>query len=300
MVLQHACTCEAPQRLRIGMIRNAGCSFLPLAIEQGFFEQHNFQIDLQSFSNLAQAEKLLSEKPFDIFCSKLSELVLLPYDYQVLLIPDYSNGADVLIARKDAGRDLKELKGARIGVAPDSMGDLLVSRALAEQGLSREDFTILPKDTAMLREALQTSEIQLAVAAPPQSLEILQNKDMHVIFRSSAMPGEIIDTVAASANLLQISPQLIPKLQDIFQQTLHYIEQQPSQALERLAQNAALPVLTLQHDYRFLTLTEQAAYLQSDVRLLALIDQLQTRLLQLGSLKTRREPQRFLVAPDKS
>jgi NitT/TauT family transport system substrate-binding protein len=224
----------------------------------------------------------------------------LPYDYQVLLIPDYSNGADVLIARKDAGRDLKELKGARIGVAPDSMGDLLVSRALAEQGLSREDFTILPKDTAMLREALQTSEIQLAVAAPPQSLEILQNKDMHVIFRSSAMPGEIIDTVAASANLLQISPQLIPKLQDIFQQTLHYIEQQPSQALERLAQNAALPVLTLQHDYRFLTLTEQAAYLQSDVRLLALIDQLQTRLLQLGSLKTRREPQRFLVAPDKS
>lgn len=281
------------------MIRNAGCSFLPLAIEQGFFEQHNIQIDLQSFSNLAQAEKALTKKPFDIFCSKLSELVLLPHDYQVFLIPDYSNGADVLIARKDAGRDLHELKGARIGVAPDSMGDLLVSRALAEQGLSREDFTVLSKATATLEKALHTSEIQLAAAAPPQSLEILQSQDMHVIFRSSAMPGEIIDTLAASADLLQTSPQLIKQLQDIFQQTMQYIEQHPAIALERLAQNSALPVQTLQRDYRFLKLTEQATYLQSDGQLLSLVDQLQTRLFQLGSLKIKRQPQQFLLAPTK-
>ncbi len=282
--------------MRMGAIRSAGCSTLSLAVQQKFFEQQNMQVDL-TFMTWADAQAGAKKNKFDVFCSNLAELVLLPADYRIVAIPSYSNGADVLIARKDAGVDLNGLKGARIGVPPTSMGELLLTQALMQSALVREDFTVLPEEAAELRESIQKSEIQMAVAAPPQAFEILQNPEMQVIFQSSAMPGDIIDTVAVSALFLQKHPDMATQLDNVWRDTAHFIEHNPSEAINFLAQASALPLATLQRDYKFLTRTEQAAYHQQGGRLFSLIDQLQAIFLQAGSLKIKRETSQFLAFP---
>jgi NitT/TauT family transport system substrate-binding protein len=279
------------------MMSNAGCSPLLLAAQEKIFERHGLQVELKIFASRVEATQAWTTQSFDLLCFNLAELLLQQQDYKVLLIPAYSNGADVLVARKDAGSDLNDLKGARIGVPPISMGDLLLTRALDQHTLAREDFTVLPEEPQDLREALQKSEIQLAIAAPPYSLDILKNPDMQIIFRSTEMPGEIIDTIAMRADLYQSSPQLLPKMESVWQETLQYMQKGPEAAFPFLAQALSLPVPTIQQDYKFLTLLEQRDYLQPEGRLLPMIDQLQSSLIQSGSLKNKREAASFLAIP---
>lgn len=297
MALQYACTCEAPQRLRVGMMPGAGCSPLLLAAQQNIFQRQGLLVEFESFSTRTVAAKTWDPQKFDLLCLNLAELLLVPELYQVVLIPNYSQGADVLIARKDAGTSLNDLKGARIGVPPVSMGELLLGRALEQHALAREDFTVLPEDSEDLREALQKSEIQLAVTAPPYSLEILKNPEMQIVFRSTSMPGEIIDTIAVRADLLQTSPQLLSKMESVWQDTLLYMNHESTAAWSTLAESTRLPITTFAQDYKFLTLEEQRDYLKPEGRLLPMIDQLQSSLLQSGTLKTRRDSGLFLPIP---
>jgi NitT/TauT family transport system substrate-binding protein len=292
-ILQTACTCEAPLRLRLGMMRSAGCSPLALAIEQKIFQDQNLAVEVQTLDDVAA----FSKTQFDIVCMNLAELLVQQDNYQVVTIPSVSHGADVLVARKDAGTDLNDLKGARIGVPPISMGHLLLRQALAQHQLTPEDFTVLPLDSADLDEALQKSEIQLAVTAPPVSLRILQNLNSQVLFRSTDYPDRILDTVAIRAEVLMKWPQLAVKWEKAWQNLEAWRADQEETALSFMAKSSGLPVTTLQQDYKFLTLAAQRDYLAPEGRLLPLIKEIQSSLVQAGSLKIRREPQRYLFIP---
>ncbi len=297
LTLQNACTCEAPQHLRLGMTANPGCSPLLLAAQQNIFQRQGLQVEIKTFANPHDVIKAAAFQNFDVLCLNLAELLVQPESYQVLLVPNYSQGADVLIARKDAGANLSDLKGARIGVPPVSMGEFLLRRALEQHTLARDDFTVLPEESQDLREALQKSEIQMAVAAPPYSLEILKNPETQIIFRSNAMPGEIIDTVAVRADLLQTSPGLSTKFTSVWQETLQYMTHEPSAAWAFLAQSTGLPITTFAQDYKFLSIEEQREYLNSEGRLLPMIEELQSSPLLSGGLKTRRYSAAFLPIP---
>lgn len=272
-------------------------------MQQHIFEQQELQVTISKFRNLAEAQTALAEGRFDIFCASLVDLLQIhaldQLDLKIILVADTSNGADILVARKDSGMRLTDLKGARIGVAPGSTGDVLLSRALAAQSLTRDDFTVLPEEPASLFESLQKSEIQLAVAGPPYSLAFLQSPDVQVLYRSSEMPGEIISTVAATDRLLQTSPDLLRKLRDVWNQGLQFTLQHPQAASSYLAQATELPVSSIQNDYKFLPMAEQNSYLKKEGRLPLLIEQLQTNLQADGSLKTRRDPLHFLFVPTK-
>jgi NitT/TauT family transport system substrate-binding protein len=297
LALQNACTCQPPQRLRLGMMPSAACAPLLLAAQQNIFQGQGLEVEFKTFAIQADALHAWSAQNFDVLCLNLAELVVMPQNYGIVLVPAYSNGADVLIARKDAGTNLNDLKGARIGMPPVSMGDLLLTRALNQHTLAREDFTVLPEEPQNLQESLEKSEIQLAVTAPPYSLDILKNPEMQIIFRSSAMRGEIIDTIAMRTDLLQTSPQLIAKMENVWQETLRYMTNEPQAALDFLALKSALPQATFAQDYKFLTLDEQRHYLKPEGLLLPMIGQLQDSLVQSGSLKTRRDTTAFLAIP---
>jgi NitT/TauT family transport system substrate-binding protein len=295
--LQNACTCEAPQRLRLGIMQHPACQPLLLAAHQNFFEQEGLQLEIKTFITRAEATQAASTQSFDLLCLNLAELLVLPQDYKILLIPASSNGADVLIARSDAGNSLNDLKGARIGVPPVSMGDLLLTRALTQQTLAREDFTVLPEEPQDLQVALQKSEIQLAVAAPPYSLDILKNPEMRVLFRSNEIPGEIIDTISVRSDRLQTSPELLPKMEGVWRRTLQFMQNEPDAAFAFLEKTTKIPSATFQTDYKFLTSDEQQEYLKPEGRIFRMIDSLSTTLLQTGSLKSPRSASTFLPIP---
>jgi NitT/TauT family transport system substrate-binding protein len=296
-LLQNACTCEVPQRLRLGIMQHPACQPLLLAAEHKLFEQEGLAVEIKTFLTRAEATEAAGTKKFDLLCLNLAELLVLPQDYKIILIPAYSNGADVLIARSDAGNNLNDLKGARIGVPPVSMGDLVLSRALIQQTLAREDFTVLPEEPQDLQIALQKSEIQLAVAAPPYSLDILKNPEMRILFRSNDLPGEIVDTISVRADRLQASPELLPKMQGVWQRTLQFMQNDPEKALTYLETTTKLPRTIFQADYKFLTGDEQQEYLKPEGRIFRMVDTLQNSFLQSGFIKTPRAAATFLADP---
>jgi NitT/TauT family transport system substrate-binding protein len=278
-------------------MQNPACQPLLLAAQYSFFEEEGLQVEIKTFITRAEATQAASTQKFDLLCLNLAELLVLPQDYKILLIPAYSNGADVLIARSDAGNSLNDLKGARIGVPAVSMGDVVLSRALSQQTLGREDFTVLPKEPQDLQVALQKSEIQLAVAAPPYSLDILKNPEMRVLFRSTDIPGEIIDTLSVRGDRLMASPELLPKMEGVWRRTLRFMQNEPDEALGFLEKTTRIPRATFQMDYKFLTGDEQQEYLKPEGRIFRMIDALHTILLQSGSLQSPRAAASFLADP---
>jgi ABC-type nitrate/sulfonate/bicarbonate transport system substrate-binding protein len=297
LALQSACTCETPTRLRVGMLARVGCSPLQLASEEKIFQRHGLELEFKTFAKPLDLRLAASQEGFDLFCANLAEVLVLPQDYQILLLPAVSEGADVLITRRDAGIELAELKGARIGIPPVSMGEILLAEALRQHTLAREDFTVLSMEAPDLREALAKSEIQMAIAAPPYSLELLKIPETTILFRSSALPGVMVDAIAARADLLQTKPLLTGKLEMAWQDTLQLMQKDPDASFSWLATQSGIPLHSYQQDYRFLTPTEQLAYLQPEGKLLPLIKQLQTSLVLSGSLKMKREPKSFLPIP---
>jgi NitT/TauT family transport system substrate-binding protein len=284
-------------RLRVGMLARVGCSPLQLAAEHRIFQRHGLEPEFKTFAKPLDLRQAAGQESFDLFCANLAEVLVLPRDYRILLLPAVSAGADVLITRKDAGTELAHLKGARIGIPPVSMGEILLAEALRQHTLAREDFTVLPKEAPDLREALAKSEIQMAIAAPPYSLELLNIPETMVLFRSHALPGVMLDAVAARSEWLQTSPELAARLEGVWQDTLELMQKDPTTSFTWLTTLTGIPITSYQQDYQFLSVLEQQEYLRPEGKLLPLIEQLQDSLILNGSLKMKRDSRSYLAIP---
>ncbi len=300
-LVAHACTCQSPLLVKVGRVKGFGCGLFMLAEEWQLFEKHGLKLDSQEFSTLAQAQTALARNPRDFLCSSLADLVLFDkleaWDMKVILIPAASRGADVLIARKDVGNQLTDLKGARIGVSASNLGEPLLSRALARSSLDREDFTVLAEPVETILESLRSSEIQLAVASAPLSLEILKNPEMMVLFHSGDMPGEMIETLSVKSSTLRQHPELQSRLASVWSDLLQQMAQRPTEAQAFIGKLTGMSLDSSSLPYQLFNTTEQQDYLKPEGRLLVLAEDLQKNLQELGLLKLKRDSRLFLAIP---
>jgi NitT/TauT family transport system substrate-binding protein len=296
-----ACTCQPPVRLRLAVLPGVACELLALAAEQNIFAKHQIAIEIGRYPSLAEAQKAMHDERLDGLCASLSELLLLETraegQLKVILIPAYSNGADLVITRKDLGRGLVDLKGARIGLIPGSMGELLLLRAFAAHAVASDEFTILPLAAQELFDSIHNSAIQVAVVGPPLSMELVKNPELQVLFQSSQIAGEMLDTLSLTAPILRQHPALQGRVLQVWSDVLQFKAEHPKTALSLLTKQTAIPAAKITQNFVFLDRQQQEEYLQREGRLLPLIEVLQNQLLLSGSLKQKREPRHFLVDP---
>ncbi len=296
-----ACICQPPIRLRLAVLPGVACELLSLAAAQKIFEKHHIAIEIGRYPSLAEAQKAMHDEQLDGLCASLSELLLIETraeaELKVILIPDYSNGADLVIARKDAGSGFVDLKGARIGLIPGSMGELLLLRAFAAHAVASDDFTILPLPAKELWGSIHNSAIQVAVVGPPLSMELVKNPELQVLFQSSQIAGEMLDTLSLTAPILRQHPALKDRILQVWTDVLQFKADHPEAALPLLATQTGIPAAKIEQNFIFLDRQQQDEYLKREGRLLPLIEVLQNHLLRSGSLKQKREPGHFLVDP---
>jgi NitT/TauT family transport system substrate-binding protein len=123
-------------------------------------------------------------------------------DAIVILITDYSNGADGIIARPGI-ESVYDLKGQRVGVESGSVSYFVLRRALEQAGLSEAEVSIEHVLVPEAITAIENGEIDAAVVWEPTLSRYEQMYGREPIFTSAAIPDEIVDVLVVRPEVLE-------------------------------------------------------------------------------------------------
>lgn len=232
--------------LRIGINPWPGYGHLILALEKGFYKKLGLNLKLVEYKSLTDAANAYQRKQIDGLATSAVDLYFAnrrnpKRRMQIVLVTDYSNGADQIIGRKDHAKE-KPLKGLRIGVEPDSLGVFFLNRILEKENLTMNDVRSFPMDQSKLEAAMTRNEIDAAVTYPPVSREIAKLPETKTLYTSADIPGEIIDIVAINQEWIKSHETETRLLVAGYIEALEYAQNNPSESLKIMALEAGLSI----------------------------------------------------------
>lgn len=123
------------------------------------------------------------------------------YSLKIILIFDFSDGADVVIARRDIKRP-EDIIGKRVGVEKTALGWYMLKRFLDKYRLKEEDVEVRILELHEHYDAFMKGEVDIIITFEPVKSKILKH-DGHIIFSSKEIKAEIIDVLVVDQNLLK-------------------------------------------------------------------------------------------------
>lgn len=267
MVLLSACAKESPQTIRIGMNGFPSYELLYLAQEKGFYLQEGVDVKIVEFSSLSDVTVSMANGQIDAAATTLVDLVLMQARYgtsaRAVLAIDYSAGADMLLARAPIG-GVADLRGKTVGLEIDSLGMLVLGRALETAGLAPADLQLVNMDQASGERALTGGQIDALVTYPPFATRLMANPRLRKLFDTSSFPGEVIDVLAFSDALIDGRPEDVRRVVRAHTRAREFLRAQPAEALAIMARREHIGVhefaRALKDDMRLLGEGDQAPY----------------------------------------
>jgi NitT/TauT family transport system substrate-binding protein len=169
----------------------------------------------------------------------LDEVLTLVQDgveLRIILVMDYSLGADVLLVKPDI-LELDQLIGKRVAVENTAVGAIILDSALSEAGLSASDIEIV---SCTHDEHLGCySSVSAVVTFEPVTTELLKQGGRQ-LYDSSKMPGRIVDVLAVSPQVITAQAATLDTLLDGYFKARRYLELPPEDAAMRMAPRQGL------------------------------------------------------------
>jgi len=197
-------------------------------------------------------------------------------DTTAVIVGDYSNGNDGIILKNK--KQLADIKGQKVALVQFSVSHYLLARGLAGVGLSEKDITTVNTSDADIVSAYKAKDTTALVTWNPQLSEIKAEPSATLVFDSSKIPGEIIDTLAVNTQTLKDNPNLGKALVGIWYDTLKLMQDQgaPGKAArEAMAKLSGASVASFEGQVKttklFYTPAEAAAF-TDDAKLVKTMD----------------------------
>ncbi|MFO1384693.1 MAG: ABC transporter substrate-binding protein, partial [Chitinivorax sp.] len=239
-------SCSGPKEpLRIGLNAWPAYEFLYLAEQLGFYRDEGVKVKVVTFSSLADSQRAFERNQLDLMGSTLVEPLLVRETSAVAPVViyalDYSNGGDMLLARKDIP-DVASLRGKRLALEGRS-GDILTAHfALASAGLGFKDVQVHDLPQANGVQAFLAGKIDAIQTYPPFAVELLNSGKAHALFDTRKAPGKVLDVlVATQDSVTQRSKELAGVLRALTR-AMAYRQQHPDQADAIMAKREGLSV----------------------------------------------------------
>lgn len=156
----------------------------------------------------------------------------------IIIIGDYSNGNDGLVARNAAS--IAALKGRPINLVELSVSHYLLARALEKAGMTMRDVKTINTADADIVAAFASPDVQAAVTWNPQLSAIKNQPGAKLLFSSADIPGEIIDLLVVDTATLKANPNLGKALAGIWFETMALMKRQDAQGKAARAAMAQL------------------------------------------------------------
>ncbi len=249
--------------LAVGSSVWVGYSPFYIAQAKGFFKAEGLEIQETPFTVGSDGTVALGAGRVDVLLSVVSDTLTLAArgrPVKNLIISDYSDGADGIVAR--GVNSVKELKGKKVSVEFGTVWQYVLLRALAINGLRSQDIQLTnASGDAGTAAFISGQTTALAIGEPALSLAAERGKGK-IIFDSRQLPGEVIDGVSFTQKIISERPEDVKKFMRAWFKGVDFLYQKPQEASQLVGQAlkiAPAKVLTLLKADRVLTLAENKA-----------------------------------------
>ncbi|MFC6356359.1 ABC transporter substrate-binding protein [Luethyella okanaganae] len=188
-----------------------------VAKEQGILDEHGLNVDMVQLNT--DADKISAFASGQVNATNLATHTAMMLqeagvDLKIVLIQDYSEAADAMIAGPSV-TSIDELAGKKIAYEQGATSDLLLHAALNEAGLTMDDITPVPMAASDAAAALISGQVDVAVTYEPYiTTAVGDDPSLKSIYDGSDAPGLISDALVVSDELINESPETVQALVD--------------------------------------------------------------------------------------
>jgi len=154
-----------------------------------------------------------------------------------IIINDYSNGNDILVATKDIA-DVKALKGKKVALEEGFVPHLITLQALEDNGMKESDITIINTPTDKTPQVLKSGKVSAICAWQPNSGAALKEvPGAKAIYSSANAPGLIYDCLFVGPKTLKRDRDDWVKVAKVWYKIVSYLDDEDNteEALEILS-----------------------------------------------------------------
>ena len=234
---------QKERTITIGYSNWAGWWPWAIAESQGLFALHNANVELKWYDDYSKSMEDLAAGHIDGNCQTLNDTISFAVDAVkgevVVLVNDNSAGNDKIIAAAEIN-GIEGLKNKQVAIEAGVVDDFLLTLALEEEGMSRNDVQILDIETGAAVEAFAAGQADAVGAFPPFWLTALNREGAKEITSSANFPGAIPDLLVVTEELIQENPQQVQALTDTWFDILDFMTRNPKQADAIMANRAGV------------------------------------------------------------
>jgi NitT/TauT family transport system substrate-binding protein len=221
----------AAKEYTIGWTIYAGWMPWPYAEQAGIVkkwaDKYNVKIKVVQINDYVESLNQFTAGKLDGVTATNMDALTIPAaggkDTTVLMIGDYSNGNDGIVLKN--GKTLANIKGRSVNLVENSVSHYLLGRGLETAGLKLTDVKVVNTSDADIVAAFGAPDTTAVVPWNPQLSEIKKMPGATEVFDSSKIPGEILDTLVISTEVLKANPNLGKALTGAWYETLALMKQ---------------------------------------------------------------------------
>ncbi len=220
-----------------------------IAEQEGLFKANGVNVEMKWFDGYAPSMEALAGGQLDGNCQTLNDTVSFAADAKngevAVLVNDNSAGNDKIIVTKDINT-IEDLKGKQVAVEEGVVDDFLLTLALEDKGLSREDVKIVPLETGAAAAAFAAGKVDAVGAFPPFWSTALTREGSKELITSNDFPGAIPDLLVMSQTIVKERPEDVQAIVKTWFDVLAFMKEKPEQADKIIAERAGISTEELQ------------------------------------------------------
>lgn len=217
--------------LTIGYSDWPGWVAFQVAIDKGWFKEAGLDVTFQWFDYSASMDAFAAGKLDANLMTNGDTLVTGSGGGKgiIIMATDYSNGNDTVIA-KPAIKDIKALKGKKVGVEVGLVDHLLLLDAFKKNGMNPKDVTLVNAKTNELPQVLASGQVDAVACWQPISGQAMKSvPGSRPVWTSKQSPGLIYDVLAVSPTKLAANKDDWSKLIKVWGKIVNYIDDPKTQ-----------------------------------------------------------------------
>ena len=233
----------------IGYSNWAGWWPWAIAEQEGLFTKNGANVELRWFDGYLASMEALAAGQLDGNCQTLNDTISFAESAVngkvAVLVNDNSAGNDKIIVAEDINT-IEDLKGKKVAVEAGVVDDFLLTLALQEAGMSRDDVEIVDLETGAAAAAFASGQTDAVGAFPPFWLTALKREGSKELISSKDFPGAIPDLLVVTQKLIDERPEQVQALVNTWFDILAFMEENSERADEIMAQRADVTIEELQ------------------------------------------------------
>ena len=216
-----------------------------VAIDKGWLKEAGLDVSFQWFDYSASMDAFTAGKIDGNLMTNGDTLVTGAGGGKgvMIMLTDYSNGNDIIVG-KPGVKDLKALKGKKVGIEVGLVEHLLLLQGLKANGMSEKDVTLVNAKTNETPQVLASGQVDAIGAWQPVAGQAMKGlPGSKPLYTSAKAPGLIYDVLAVSPASLAAHKDDYVKLIKVWDRVVHYINDPKTQddAVAIMAKRVGLP-----------------------------------------------------------